>query len=282
VGTGNSKNGEINNNVEFSLQSLKQALESEKSASELVDKFSDTVKLQEDLGNERFARKRLEEDVVLLKKELRECESKVVGHLELLTQNQLISADLDVSQQQVADLLVQNESFQKEIDILDRQLELDAENIRESEQKKYSKEINKYKSLLAEKDRIIAQQQQEKAHLQHDKRNFVEDTVLFHWMTVAIRLDYTMHNEIGSTSFDKNAIYEKLKNENVPYSAWPKRILEEIVGLVSGGNGVGGNGVGGNGVGGNGEVVRKTRLSSKSENMPKKPDLKSSLKISKQ
>jgi len=136
VGTENSGDGDVDNNVEFSLQSLKQALESEKSASELVDKFSDTLKMQEELGNERFARKRLEEDVLLLKQHLRECESKVTGHLEILVQNKLISADLDVSQQHVADLLVQNESFQKEIDILDHQLEIDAENIREAEQKK--------------------------------------------------------------------------------------------------------------------------------------------------
>jgi len=58
------------NNAEFSLQSLKQALESEKSASQLVDKYSDTLKMQEDLGNERFARKKLEEEVIQLKHQL--------------------------------------------------------------------------------------------------------------------------------------------------------------------------------------------------------------------
>jgi len=80
-----------------------------------------------------------------------------------------------------------------------------------------------------------------------------------------------MHNEVGSTSFDKNAIYEKLKNENISYAAWPKRILEEIVGLECG-------------VGGDESVVRKSSLGgmSRSANMLKKPDLKSSLKISKQ
>jgi len=154
----------------------------------------------------------------------------VTRHLEILTQNQQLSKDLNVSQQQIADLLVQNESYQKEIDILESQLEMDAESIRQTEQKKFNKEINKYKSLLEDKDKIIEQHAKEKEQWQKEKLNLVEDTMLFNWMTVAIKLDYTMHNN-SSTNFDTAVIYEKLKNERVPYATWPKRILEEIIGM---------------------------------------------------
>jgi len=125
----------------------------------------------------------------------------------------------------------------------------------ESEKVKFHQELNFYKSELEKKEQIlvnndilITKLQTEKEHdvvtftaqleqLQKEKQilekivqaESVDDTILFHWMTVAIRLDFMMHNKGQTSNFDRSTMYDQLKEENVPYMAWPKRILNEIV-----------------------------------------------------
>jgi len=58
----------------------------------------------------------------------------------------------------------------------------------------------------------------------------VEDSMLFYWMSVAIRLDQLMHDKRNAvvSTFDRQEVYELLKQNHVPYTAWPKKILSEI------------------------------------------------------
>jgi len=195
------------------------------------------MKLNEELVNERTARKRLEEEVCKLKSQLREAESKTEKHLELLSLNQQLSADLEVAQQHMTELIVQNQSHRADIKSLESQFESDLEIVRQSEQKRAQKEISRYKLELEEKDQALEKfrEEREQIDLENQKmekllENYVEDNMLFHWMTLAIRLDYTMHNRAMSSDFDKSTVYEKLKKENVSVGTWPRRILDEIMG----------------------------------------------------
>jgi len=75
----------------------------------------------------------------------------------------------------------------------------------------------------------LEQLKKEKLKLEQHITESVDDSILFHWMTVAIRLDFIMHNHDQTSNFERSATYDQLKEENVPYLAWPKRILNEII-----------------------------------------------------
>jgi len=76
---------------------------------------------------------------------------------------------------------------------------------------------------------MIQQLDKEKTNLEKMIDASVDDNLLFHWMSVAIRLDFMMHNKGKNCNFDKTATYEQLKEQHIPYVAWPRRILNEIM-----------------------------------------------------
>ena len=49
---------------------------------------------------------------------------------------------------------------------------------------------------------------------------------LFNWMCLAIRMDCL--NRGTSEDFDKEELFEQLKQQKSPYSSWPKRILNNF------------------------------------------------------
>ncbi len=51
--------------------------------------------------------------------------------------------------------------------------------------------------------------------------------ILFHWMTVAIRLDF-MSRDAMIHSFDKESVYSMIQRQQIPVSGWPKLILEQF------------------------------------------------------
>jgi chromosome segregation ATPase len=184
----------------------------------------DPLNIKDDLMHERSARKKLEEEVIHLKKKLKESEARFEDHLETLNQNQQLSADLEVSQRSVKDLKLKVQTCQQEIESDRTKFDID---LKERE-KNLCQDISNLKESMEEKDRIIEKLKQEKIENNLDKQNLVEDVLLFEWMIVAIRMDLTMHRQNITTTFDKSSFYEKLKREKIPHSEWPKRISTEM------------------------------------------------------
>jgi len=157
----------------------------------------------------------------------------VEQHLDALSQNQQLSTDLEMSQQHISELILEVQTCQTEMEAERIKQEMDFKE----RERNLLKEIAQLKQTNEEKDKIIERLKQQESpqpmggdttHNSNSNSNLVEDVFLFEWMTVAIRLDLTMHRQ-NISSFDKNSLYDKLKEEKVDHSSWPKTISSAMI-----------------------------------------------------
>jgi len=147
----------------------------------------------------------------------------VEQHLENISQNQQLSTDLEMSQQHISELILEVQTCQTEMEAERIKQEMDNKD----RERKLVNEVLQLKQTIEEKDKIIERLKQDSPHqinLDNNNNNLVEDILLYEWMTVAIRLDLTMHRQNIISNFDKNSFYEKLKQEKESYATWPKSI----------------------------------------------------------
>jgi len=89
----------------------------------------------------------------------------------------------------------------------------------------------RYEELLAEKAVWETYKSQLEIKVQLLERTEEETFYqLFNWMCLAIRLDTLSRSEKtnGLNIFDKEKLYEQLTKDKIPFSSWPKMILQEV------------------------------------------------------
>jgi len=137
----------------------------------------------------------------------------------------LLKTDIDKKQQQYDQMttVIQENKYLSD--------SLNAEIL--NKEKIIEEQISTLRNLKSERDILLDEVttlNNRKQEIEKTLSECVDDALLFHWMSVAIRLDYLMHNKSSNPNIDRQAMYEFLKQNKIPYTAWPKKILSEIIG----------------------------------------------------
>lgn len=169
-----------------------------------------------------------------LQKELEQLESSFdskTAEVQLSEQNllqeqiELLQTELKQKDQQYQQLTENINNFQQNNQKLQSVLKDKNQSIENSVQL-----IEKLKLEKEELSERISYLSKEKQVMENKLEDSVEDSMLFYWMTVAIRLDQLMHDSknVVFNNFDRQEVYDLLKQNQVPYTAWPKKILSEL------------------------------------------------------
>jgi chromosome segregation ATPase len=128
----------------------------------------------------------------------------------------LLRTELTQKHQQYQQLTENLKDTQQSNQKLQSILQEKNESIEESVQS-----IEKLKLDKLELTERIAYLSKEKLVMENKLEDSVEDSMLFYWMTVAIRLDQLMHDSrnVVFNNFDRQEVYESLKQNQVPYTA---------------------------------------------------------------
>lgn len=141
-------------------------------------------------------------------------------------------------QQLKAQLSTQNEKLAEISTIIEttQQTNIQLEQKIETKEQQMENQLSVIKTLESEKDGLIetlSSLDKECINLQQQMLNIVDDQVLYHWMVIAIRLDYLLNHKSNNSTiqlnFDRESTYEYLKLNKVPYTLWPKHILTQIL-----------------------------------------------------
>jgi len=146
-----------------------------------------------------------------------------------LAQEQIITikSDLSIKEQIYQQMCNSLQGSQQQLQKLQLELKENSQSI-----ENYTETIERLKSEKIDLMEKISYLSKENEVMESKLEDSVEDSMLFYWMSVAIRLDYLMHGNNGGgnfTNFDRQEIYDFLKQNNIPYTAWPKRISSQIL-----------------------------------------------------
>eukprot|EP01124_Arcella_intermedia_P027395 TRINITY_DN5353_c0_g1_i1.p1 TRINITY_DN5353_c0_g1~~TRINITY_DN5353_c0_g1_i1.p1 ORF type:complete len:779 (+),score=187.26 TRINITY_DN5353_c0_g1_i1:74-2410(+) len=246
--------------VEFSLLSLKRAIADERNEelAETVHKLNEDIEgLNEMLEMERKERKEVEEELKLIKKIHGEAITREQEKTSLLLQteeeNSHLKREVLTLTQQVEKLKsfeTENSSLKNLTLKLEAELKASSEDQQALKVKALDEEIdhlrlklNKQNTYLSSLEDLVQKLRQDldtktskykdrirklKVNAQGTDKEGMEDQ-LFYWMTVAIRLDFMMHNRVQNVNIDRTELFNRIKQESEPTSAWPKIILDALL-----------------------------------------------------
>lgn len=154
--------------------------------------------------------------------------------------------ELDDAREAVTEMIVSEGELRREYAELREQLKESAEGFRhyteaENTEADNWREENSPKdvdlsTLLKEKDAEVDRLRARASYLSHEipssDLNSIEDErnrLLYHWMTVALKLDSIASGR--SDIFDQDRLWADLVREKVPMGEWPTRIIQEIEGM---------------------------------------------------